>query len=244
MLQPLPGATVTSPDLDNVANAISTATEPDEASDAVIDDLVTELRGLHRKAALEFALTVGRLTIDRLFGGSLEKWRAGGAKSGSFRKLAAKLDPLDIPGLSSGSLSRAVSLVDLDARVGIAGRPQLLAAHAIAVLGLEPAQQERLLGEAEANDWSPTDLKAAAEKVKKESAPATGRTGRMGRPRLPAFVKTVNRWERELADEGAFAELDQVAELDPAEAERLVNVVEEMRMRCEIVLRGLREAPS
>lgn len=225
---------MTTTELEQVATAI--ATVQDEVSDAEIDDLVVELQTLHRRAALEFGLTVGKITLDRIYHGSFEEWRNRGEKSGSFRKLAAKLDPLGIPGLSSASLSRAVAMVELDARVGIAGRPQLLAAHVLAVLGLEPAQQERLLGEAEANDWSPGALKAEAIKVKRES---TGPT-KQGRPKLPAFVKTVNRWERELADESAFGELDQVAELDVAEAERITAAVEAMRIRCDGLLEALR----
>ncbi len=225
---------MTTTELDRAATAIAFVTE--EVGDAVIDDLISELRSLHRRAALEFGLTVGRVTLDRLFHGSLEVWRHKGEKSGSFRKLAAKLDPLGIPGLSSSSLSRAVAMVEVDARVGVAGRPQLLAAHVVAVLGLDPAQQERLLGEAEANDWTPRDLKAAAAKVKREA----GGPKKQGRPRLPAFVKTVNRWERELADESAFDELDLIADLDDAEAERLAAAVEAMAARCAALLPSLR----
>lgn len=226
---------MTTTEVDRVTAAYARLTS-DDVPEAAIDALVDELRGLHRKAALDFALTVGRLTLDRLFGGSLDAWRDGGEKSGSFRKLAQKLDPLGIPGLSSSSLARAVATVELDARVGVAGRPQLNASHVVAVLGLEPAQQERLLGEAEANDWTAAALKAEAERIKRETRPSTTR----GRPKLPAFVKTVNRWERDAADESAFAELDQVDELDVEETERLASAVEKVRARCEILLGRLR----
>ena len=154
----------------NATDIVAAAIPTDDLPDTEIDAIIADLRGLHRKAALEFALAVGRVVLDRMFRGDLGVWRSRGEKSGSFRKLAAKLDPMGIPGLSSPSLSRAVAMVELDARVGVAGRPQLLAGHAMAVLGLAPAQQERLLGEAEANDWSPTALKAEAARVRKAEA--------------------------------------------------------------------------
>ena len=229
---------MTTSDLARIAATLPAA--PADIADAEIEALIEELRTLHRNAALQFALQVGRLVVDRLFQGSLAAWRAGGEKSGSFRQLSAKLDPLGIPGLSSSSLARAVAMVEIDARVGISGRPQLLAAHVLAVLGLEPAQQERLLGEAEATDWTAADLKTEAEKFKRATSPPS----KQGRPKLPAFVKTVNRWERELADESAFAELDQVRELDSAEAERLTAAVEAMRVKCVGLLGSLRRKRS
>ncbi len=200
--------------------------------DDAIDALVAELRGLHRAAALDFALRVGRLVLDRLYGGDLDAWRAHGIRDGSFRRLADRLDPMGIPGLSSSSLARAVAILELDARVGLAGRPQLVAAHAVAVLGLAPADQERLLGRAEAEDWTAAQLKVEADRVRRASADPS-RTGR--RP-LPAFVKTVNRWERELAEDASFHDLDQLPALEDDDAERLGRAVAAMRDRCDVLL--------
>lgn len=202
------------------------------ADDAVIDQLVAELCGLHRAAALDFALRVGRLVLERLYGGDLDAWRARGVRDGSFRRLAERLDPLGIPGLSSSSLARALGTLELDARVGVAGRPQLNAAHVVAVLGLKPADQERLLGRAEAQDWTAAELKVEADRVRRASA----NPARTGRRPLPAFVKTVNRWERELAEDASFHDLDQLATLEDDDAERLTRAVAAMRERCDVLL--------
>ena len=208
----------------------------DAVPDATIDALVRDLRALHRGAALDFSLEVARLLVDRLYAGDLEVWKQRGPKDGSFRKLAAKLDPLDIPGLSSGSLARAIYVLELDTRVGIVSRPQLTLSHALAVAGLPEAEQERMLGEAEARDLSVAALRREADDLRRaNSAP-----GRKGRPRLPAFVRTVNRWQRELEDEAAsFGDLEQAAALDADDARRMRDVVESMRARCEALLAQL-----
>lgn len=204
--------------------------------DAELDRLVRDLRALHRGAALDFALAVGRMVVDRVYGGDLDAWRERGAKDGSFRRLAAKLDPLGIPGLSSGNLARAVAVLEVDARVGVQGRPQLTIAHVNAVSGLPAADQERLLGEAEARDLTAAELREEADAVRRAQAVP----GRTGRPRLPPYRKTLNRWKRDLEDEsGTFAGLDDVGSLDDDERAELTQVVGAMRARCEALLATL-----
>ena len=216
-------------DLTRIAEALVDTTVPDADIDALVDDL----QALHRGAALDFALSVARLTIDRIYAGDLDAWREQGPKNGSFRKLAAKLDPLQIPGLSSTSLARAVAVLEVDARVGVSGRPQLTLRHVHAVAGLPAADQERLLGEAEARDLTVTQLRDLADEVR---PPA-----RTGRKRIPGFVKTVNRWKRELADEAeTFAGIEDVTELDAAERAELGDVVAAMRARCDALMKQLR----
>jgi hypothetical protein len=201
-----------------------------------IAGLIRDLRALHRQAALDFALAAGRMVVDRLYHGDLDAWRTRGTRDGSFRELALQLDPLKIPGLSSSSLQRAVATYDLESRVGVSGRPQLNASHAAAVIGLPDAVQERLLGQAEANDWSAVRLKQEAERRKSALSEPTNR----GRPALPAFVRTVNRWERELAKgEDFYGDLDQVADLDDDDAARLEAAVTAQRQQCDALLTAL-----
>jgi len=198
--------------------------------------LVADLRTLHRHAALDFALAAGRMVVERIYGGDLDAWRNRGSRDGSFRELAALLDPLKIPGLSSTSLFRAVATYELESRVGVSGRPQLNASHAAAVLGLTEAEQERMLGEAEANDWTASRLKFEVERAKV----ADPRPNKVGRPALPVFVRTVNRWERELAAGQAFyGDLDQVAELADDEATRIEAAVRAQRKQCDTLLAAL-----
>jgi hypothetical protein len=208
-----------------------------EVPEQVLDELARDLAALHRQHTLRFALDVGKMVLDRLYGGSLDAWRAGaGASDGSLRKLAAKLTALGARGFSAASLQSAVAVLDVDERVAVSSRPQLNASHVRAVLGLPPAKQEELLGKAEGRNWTAKQLEKEAAKAKKRL------TTRTGRPPLPAFVKTVNRWERELADDAAtFADLEQAAALDPGEARRIRAAVHAMRERCDRLLAELPE---
>ena len=227
----------TTPDTLTVIAAALANDAPDVTlPDAEVDALVRDICVLHRNASLEYALRLARLVVDRLYGGDLSAWRQRGPKDASFRKLAVKLDGLQVPGLSSGNLARAVIALEVDARVGVSGRPQLTIAHVNAVAGLPEAAQERLLGEAEARDLTAAELRREADAVRR----ATAAPGRTGRPRLPGFVRTVNRWERELEDDAtSFADLEQAADLDADEARRMRSVVESMRARCEALLAQL-----
>ncbi len=213
---------------------MSTPPENELVSDAVIHALAREIATLHRHTTLDFALAVGRLAVDRLYGGDLEAWRQRSGKDGSFRRLAAALEALETRGLSATMLQQAVATLDLEQRVGVTGRPQLTASHVRAVIGLPVDRQEALLGNAEAKDWTADRLEREAGKVRAKLAT------RPGRKPLLAFVKTVNRWERELADEKAtFAGLDQVADLEAEEAARMRRAVAAMRARCDALLAAL-----
>ncbi len=113
---------------------------------------------------------------------------------------------------------------------------QLNASHVAAVLGLSEAVQARMLGQAEANDWTASRLKQEVER-RKVIEP---RPNRVGRPALPGFVRTVNRWERELAaGEEFYGDLDQVAGLDEVDAARIEAAVLAQRQQCDALLAAL-----
>ena len=212
----------------------STALASPGVSDEVLDALAHELAVLQRKTTLGFAIDVGRMVVERLYGGSLARWREGkGAKDGSLRKLADKLEKLGARGLSAATLQQAVATLDLEERVGVSARPQLNASHIRAVIGLPADKQELLLGKAEAKDWTAEKTEKEADKVRH------GLATRSGRPPLPAFVKTVNQWERDLADAGTFAGLETASTLKPDDAARVRATVVAMRDRCEALLAGL-----
>ena len=208
------------------------AAVPAPVPEATIDALVRDLRALHRGASLEHALNLARMVVDRLYGGDLAAWRERGPKDGSFRRLAAKLDERGVPGLSAANLARAVAVLEVDERVGVSGRPQLTIAHVHGVAGLPAADQERLLGEAEARDLTAAELRDLAHDVRR----GRGVPGRTGRPRMPAIVKIANRWQRELADEASFDVDIDVAALDAEEARHVRGVATAMRARCDALL--------
>jgi hypothetical protein len=212
-----------------------TSLEASPVPEADLDALAIDLAALQRRTTLGFALEVGRMVVERVYGGSLDRWRAGaGAKDGSLRSLAEKLTKLGSRGLSAATLQQAIATVDLEERAGVSSRPQLNASHVRAVIGLPADKQELLLGTAEAKDWTAEKLQKEADKARQALAT------RSGRPPLLGFVKTVNQWERDLADaDNAFAGLEQAATLKPDEAARVRAAVQAMRDKCDALLSGL-----
>lgn len=207
---------------------------PPTVPDAVLDALVADLRTLQRDATLDLALAMGELIVERIYAGDLAAWRDRGVKDASFRKLSKRLEDAEIPGLSAAGLSRAVGVWELEQRVGLTRRPQLNVSHARAVLGLQDAQQERLLGMAEAKDWTADRLEREVARIRKRDG------GGKGRPPLPAFVKGVNQLERMLADD-AFADLDRVDGLPAQERTRMRASVAAMKAQCDALLTALGE---
>lgn len=56
--------------------------------DQIVDEVAHTIRNMHRTAALQFACEVGRLILDRFYGGDLSFLRRTGPKGVSFEKLA------------------------------------------------------------------------------------------------------------------------------------------------------------
>src|SRR5262249_24428641 len=87
-------------------------THRDVQSLANVDTLVAELRQLYVDAGLKLSVKMGRLIIDRLYGGDMTKWQSRGRKDASFRKLERHPD---LP-FRASTLSRAVSIYALAQR--------------------------------------------------------------------------------------------------------------------------------
>ena len=206
---------------------------PPSVSDAVVRAVYLEIEALHRGATLGFGIATGRIIVERFFGGDMAAFRARGAADASLRKLAAMLDDDRTPGLTSAGLHRAVAFYDLELRVGISGRHQLTAAHVRAVIGLPQAHQERLLGRAEAKDWTAAQLEREARKLRKPIRP--------GRRPNPAFVNSLNQMRRLATSDDAFGDLDAIPTLGDAEAEDMRAAVAAIRARCDAIEGALGE---
>ena len=88
---------------------------PPSVPDDVLDRVAAQIRDLQRTTTLTFALEVGRILVDDLYGGDLGAWQARGGKDASFRKLAERED---LGGLGKSALHRSAQIYALYERLG------------------------------------------------------------------------------------------------------------------------------
>ena len=201
-----------------------------ELTDAEIDATADEVRRVGREGMLSTAVAIGRVIVERLYGGDLEAWRSGAAKASSLRRLAERLQDGDAAARSVSALHRACGLYAAEVEHGVSALEHLTASHVYAVLGLPVEVQRELLVAANEERLTTRDLEARARAAR----PAASNGG--GRPRLPRFVKTIRGFRHVLSEPDAlFGDLEQVGSLGDAEVVELRAVVSELRARCEEV---------
>lgn len=190
---------------------------PSEVGDETIAEVARSIRALHDQHALRFAVEVGRLIIERFYGGDLSRAKSRAAKDVSLRKLA---EQPDMP-LSRSALHNAVRLYDLVQRLGgIETCAPLGPSHLRALLPLPEEEQARLAEAARDKGWTVRELEAAAR-----DARAPKRAG--GRPPLPGFVKSLHDLGRYADPAGALlADLDHAEKLDPQKARALLETID------------------
>jgi hypothetical protein len=116
-----------------------------------LDTIVWELRQLYVGAGIGLAVDMGRLIIERLFGGDLHRWRSRGRKDVSFRKLEKH------PSLPfrASTLSRAVAIYMLSKRRGdLTAFEHVSTSHLHEIAGLNEGEQDQLLAKVESEKWS------------------------------------------------------------------------------------------
>lgn len=210
----------------------------DEPSDACapedLDFVVRQLRQVCRDSSLEFALRVGSIVIHNFFGGEIGAWRIKGPKATSFRRLA---EHPDLP-MSPAALYRCVAIFELCDRLDAITRwKQLGPSHLRAVLGLEPAEQERLLAIANQERWSVKKLEAAA--IEQRDL----RAGRSRRPRRSALVATLSGIQRNILSRSVELE-HEVSSLDPGELARIMALIAEVQVWLQGVTHALEQQQS
>jgi hypothetical protein len=213
--------------------ALTVAAATPVVAQAVIDALADKILRLYRTTTLDFSIAVGKMVVDDLYEGDIQRWRDHGATDGSFRRVAEKLKKQG-RALSATALQQAVGVFDLELRVGVTARPQLTATHIRAVVGLPAVQQEALLGTSEARDWTSDKLEKEATKARAKLAT------RPGRKPLHPVVRTTNQWKRDLDDADNFGDLDKLAELHPDEKARMAKTLAALRDRCDALLAKLK----
>jgi hypothetical protein len=202
--------------------------------------LAAEMRSLTRDASVDLAIRLGRLVIDRLYGGDLSTWRSRGAKAHSLRALARRPD---LP-ISTSALYRSIALFELASRLGgVASWSELGVSHLRLVLGLPSDEQRRLLDQACACNWTVAELERETSAARSAALDQGRGRRRGGRPRLPRFVKSLHRLRKctESSDE-LFGDLEAVATMAPDELAELRATLELVRTRFEQLERALADA--
>jgi hypothetical protein len=202
-----------------------------EVAEDALDAAAQEIRQYVGAATLAIACTVGRIVLERFYGGDVAAWHARSRKPVSLRRLAERLKDAHF---TASGLSRCMAIhATLQPLGPIAQWRRLTPGHVAVVLPLPPADQAALLRAAEESDWTREELRAHAR--------ASGRSPRGGRRRTPKFVGAIQMIVRMTeADGAAFAEIASVADLSP---ELILNLNQRL-MRARANLERLQRAIS
>ena len=187
-----------------------------------ISSAVHEINRLARQAPLDLALGIGKIVVDRFYGGRLTAWRSRGPKDASIRELAEHPE-LEI---SASGLYRSMAVYELADRIGVSVLKQVGATRSYSVLGLPEEKQTKLLTAAASENWSTEKLEKEARKARKR------RKG--GRRPLPLFVKTIHQMSR-FAEDGddLFGDMESVMDMDADTVLGLYQTVTSLKLRCE-----------
>jgi hypothetical protein len=216
----------------------SAPARPDElVSDAVLDEVVQQLNEIHRGVALETALRIGRLIVDRFYGGDLTSWRTHRAKEASFRKLAARADR-DLH-ISATGLYRAVALYELTERLNLKDVRDISVTQLRLVLGLPEPQQRLLLAQAQENGWQSQQLELEASRLR---ARLGKRSGRIPVPPLARVARTISQLSSRARS--MVREEDFVRPLSRDQVRSVHQAIENARQELEQVQRLLLSAPQ
>jgi len=197
--------------------------ERERGLDEQVRCAVERLGAVRRGASLGFALDVGRIVIDTLYGGDLSAWRRRERKDTALRALSRQRD---LP-LSTSALYRALALYELSRRgegTGV-GFERLHVSHLRAVLGLSPEVQDRLLTAADREKWT-------VARLEREALALRSRGSRGGRKPVATYVKSIRRI-LQLTSPEALQGLEDCSKLGPDQLEELATQLARARARLE-----------
>jgi hypothetical protein len=210
-------------------SALSTSGPTDiDPSDEIVEKVVLRLNGIAKAATFDFAIAVGALIINNLYGGDLEGWRHRGPKGSSFRRLA-KHPELS---MSAGALYRSVAIYEMCERFGVKKCRHVSTSHLRLMLPLGRHDQERLLKDAETGRWSVRHLQkeiAAISDRHEQGQPDRG--GRRHKSKLRGTVRALDN---------CIAACDELVrtgtdDASPESAQAIVDSARKMRALCFII---------
>ena len=210
---------------------------PGESSldEGLVENAARYLSHLAMTTSLETARTTGEYVLATFFDGRPENFRARGNQHLSFKALAERKDL----GMSSSFLWRAVSFVEQLRLLPANLATSLPYSHQLALLPLKDEDAKKELAQRTIDEgWTRNDLEGEVKKVREQDKSGS----KAGRPELPAFVKTIHKWQRTLEEpEAALGGMEELEGLKVEEVRRLWETMVAMRERCvelEGMLRG------
>ena len=195
--------------------------------DAVIADVAETIRQMHRAHGLSLVVSVGRLIVEKLYGGDTAEIHRRGRKDATLTRLAEQ------PGLpfSLSQLSRAVGVYESVAQLGpVESWRNLTMTHVRTVLPLPAPQRQALLQKAEAKAWPVTKLEAEAKKARDKAKVAKGAGGRPPNSPTTRAVKTLTRTMEQHAE--ALDQVNDAEDLKAEEAVALVAAATALKLQC------------
>jgi hypothetical protein len=195
-----------------------------------IDSIVHELRALYCVTGLKLALTIGKVVLDRIYGGDVALWHSRGPKDQSFRTLA------NHPALPFGpsTLSRAVGIYEISLRRhDLLELPNLTSSHVRELLKLPSEQQDQLIDQTSRDEWS-------VQRLRREIEQLLGAEPRVfGNRQAPRFAKFLRTLGREVKQAVLLQEVDQIEGLTNDETEELLRTARALRDQSEMVMEYL-----
>jgi hypothetical protein len=221
MLRSPPLSTTSPEPSDDIGVRATPATE--------IDALVRQLRELYVGAGVQLSIDIGRLIIERLFGGDLERWRARGRKDVSFRKLEKHPD---LP-FHASTLSRAVSVYMLEQRRNdLTSFRHVTPSHLQEIAMLGDGEQDRLLEKVESEKWS-------MRRLRQEVAGMLGASRGRHRRGAVAVAPWLRRIHADLAGRSLVPDQDTIAHLELDSARELLEITRTVLQQMELLARRL-----
>lgn len=199
--------------------------------DAVIAEVADSIRQMHRAHGLSLVVSVGRLIVEKLYGGDTAEIHRRGRKDAALSRLA---NQPNLP-FSLSQLSRAVGVYESVAQLGpVDSWRHLTMTHVRTVLPLPAPERQALLQKAEAKAWPVTKLEAEAKKARDKAKVAKGAGGRPPDSPTTRAVKVLTRTMEQQADAlAAFANAD---DLESEDAAAITAAATELKLQCMEIL--------
>lgn len=209
----------------------------------LLDQAVADIHTITIEAGLKFHLAIGRIVIDRFFGGDRHAFNARHLGHASYRALAQRDD---LP-VGHTTISNAVRLTQQMELIPRCGTQLNLTQHRalFPLLKSKPTLIASLARRAIEESLTASELKQLVDRQRGQS--------NAGRPKLPAFEKTLNLFDRVASKDDSFEDLEVIDRLDPDEARAMLHKVRglrhqlahlQRRLQRRTAIDGAEDAPS